>query len=119
MPEKTRKCLKLVRKCRRKSQTTMPFTQSFVRSQTKKKKVIAQGDCQEFFFVYRRTLKQMKQKRSSGNIVHRFLRLSRLLHRVSKKQHRMKKKWHCAGRTAKQKRRNFENQKTLFAVAKK
>ena len=87
MPEKTPKC-------RRKSQTTMPFVQSFVRSQTNKKKVIAHGDCQEFSFLYRRTLKQMKQKkRSSGNVVHLFLQLSVLLHQVSKKQHRMKKKW--------------------------
>ena len=64
MPEKTRKC-------RHKSQTTMPFTQNFVRSQTKQK-VIAHEDCQEFSFLYRRTLKQMKQKRSSGNVVHFF-----------------------------------------------
>ena len=35
-----------------------------------KKKVIAQEECQEFSFLYRRTLKQMKQKRSSGNVVH-------------------------------------------------
>ena len=30
-------------------------------------------------FLYRRTLKQMKQKRSSGNVVHLFLQLSILL----------------------------------------
>ena len=35
-----------------------------------KKKVITQEECQEFSFLYRRTLKQMKQKRSSGNVVH-------------------------------------------------
>ena len=75
----------------------MPFTKSFVRSQTKqKKKVIARGDCQEFSFLYRRTLKQTKQKSSSGNIVHLLQRLSVLLHQVSKKQRRtlrrMKKK---------------------------
>ena len=83
----------------------MPFTQTFVRSQTKKK-IIAHGDCQEFSFLYERTLKQMKQKRSSGNVVHLFLRLSvhtgTLLHEVSKKQRgmlrRIKKKWRCAGR---------------------
>ena len=40
------------------------------------KKVILHGDCQEFSFLYRRTLKQIKQKRSSGNVVHLFLRLS-------------------------------------------
>ena len=102
MPEKTRKCLKLVRKCHRKSQTTMPFTQSFVRSQKKQTKVIAHGDFQEFSFLYRRTLKQIKQKRFSGNVVHLFLRLSMLLHQVLKKQRRtlrrMKKKWRCVGR---------------------
>ena len=38
--------------------------------QSNKKKVIAHEDCQEFSFLYRRTLKQMKQKRSSGNVVH-------------------------------------------------
>ena len=88
MPQK---CLKSVRKCCRKSQTAMPFTQSFVQSQTKQKKVIAHGDCQEFSFLYRGTVKQMKQKRSTGNVLHLFRRLSVLLHRVSKKQHRMKK----------------------------
>ena len=120
MPEKTRKCLKSLRKCRRKPQTTMPFTQSFVRSQTKKN-VIAHEDCQEFSFLYRRTLKQMKQKRSSGNISH-LLQLSVLLHQVSKKHRRTlhwMKKWRCARCYSKQKCRNFENQKLLFAAAKK
>ena len=72
-------------------------------------------------FLYRRTLKQMKQKRSSGNVlvVHLFPRLSVLLHQVSKKQHRMKKNGVTPDATTKQKRRNFENQKTPFAVAKK
>ena len=37
MPEKTRKFLKYVRKCHRKSPTTMPFTQSFVQSKKKEK----------------------------------------------------------------------------------
>ena len=69
------KCLKLVRKCGRKSQTIMPFTLSFCANSNKQKKVIAYVDCQEFSFLYRRTLKQMKQKRSSGNAVHLFLRL--------------------------------------------
>ena len=122
MPEKTRKCLKSLRKCRHKPQTTMPFTQSFVRSQTKKN-VIAHEDCQEFSFLYQCTLKQMKQKRSSGNISHLLLQLSILLHQVSKKHcrtlHWMKKKWRCARRYSKQKRRNFENQKMPFAAAKK
>ena len=63
-----------------------------------KKKVIAHGDCQEVSFLCRRTLKQMKQKRSLGNVVHLFLRLLILLNQVSKKQRRMKKKWCCAGR---------------------
>ena len=44
------------------------------------------------------TLKQMKQKRSLGNVVHLFLRLLILLNQVLKKQRRMKKKWCCAGR---------------------
>ena len=67
-----------------------------------KKKVMAHGDCQEFSFLYRRTLKQMKQqkKRSSDNGVHLFLQLSLLLHQVSKKQHRMKKKWLAPDTTA-------------------
>ena len=69
---------------------------------SKKKGSFAHGDCQEFSFLYWHTLKQMKQKRSSGNVVHLFLRLSVLLHQVSKKQRRMlrrmKKKWRCAGR---------------------
>ena len=71
-----------------------------------KKKVIARGDCQEFSFLYRRTLKQMKLKRSSGYvpIVHLFLRLSVLLQSASSFEEtapllrRMKKKWRCAGR---------------------
>ena len=63
------------------------YSKCFVRSQTKKK-VIAHGDCQEFFF-YRRTLKQMKQKRSSCNLVHLFLQLLVLLHQVLKKQRHM------------------------------
>ena len=54
-----------------------------------KKKVITHVDCQEFsLLAYFKT----KQKRSLGNKVHLFLRLSILLHQVSKKQRRMKKK---------------------------
>ena len=49
-------------------------------------------------FLYRHALKQMKQKWSSGNVVHLFLRLSVLLHQVRRKHRRMKKKWGCAGR---------------------
>ena len=67
-----------------------------------KKKVIAHGHCQEFSSLYRRTLKQMKQKWSSGNVVHLFVGLSVLLHQVLKKQRRtlrlMEKKWRCGGR---------------------
>ena len=63
----------------------MPFSQSFVQSQTKKKKAIAQGDFQEFSFFYWCTLKQMEQKRSLDNVVHLFLQLSVRLHHVLKK----------------------------------
>ena len=83
MLEKTQKCLKSVRKCHRKSQTTMPFTQSFVQSQTNKKSSHMETTKS---FLYRRTLKQMEQKRFSGNVVYLFLRLSIVLHKVSKKQ---------------------------------
>ena len=117
MAEKTRKCLKLVRKCHRKSQTTMPFTQSFLRSQ-KKTKVIAHGDYQEFF-LYRRTLKQIKQKRSSGNVVHLFLRLSMLLHQVLKKQRRMKKKWRCVGCYSQTKTLQFRKSKNAIRSCQK
>ena len=90
----------------------MPFSQSFVRPHTKKRS-FAHGDCQEFSFLYWRTLKRMKQKRFSGNVVHLFLRLSILLHQVSKKQRRklrrMKKNGVAPDATAKQKRRNFKN----------
>ena len=63
----------------------MPFTPSFVRSQTKqnKKKFIAHRDCQEFSFLFGRTLKQLKQKRSSGNVNHLFLRRFVLLQSAS------------------------------------
>ena len=114
--------LNLLRKCRKRCENAWSRCENavenhkqqcrllrvFVRTHTKKK-VIAYIDCQEFSFLYRRALKQMKQKSSSGIVVHLFLRLSVmvLLHEVSKKQRytlrRMKKKWRCAGRDSKTK----------------
>ena len=105
----------------------MPFTQSFVRSQTKKK-VIAHGHgaCQEFSFLYRRSLKQMKRKRSSGNVLHLFLRLSVLLQSASSFEETAPdaapdEEKMALRRTLQPNKNasNFENQKTPFAVAKK
>ena len=121
MSEKTRKCLKLVRKCHCKSQTTMPFTQSFVRSQKKNKghrtRILPR------VFLYRRTLKQIKQKRSSGNVLHLFLRLSMHLHQVLKKQRwtlrRIKKKWRCVGCYSQTKTPYFRKSKNAVCSCQK
>ena len=74
-------------------------------------------------FLYQHTLKQMKQKRSSGNAVHFFLRLSVLLHQISKKHRwtlrRMKKKWRCAGRYSQTKTPKFQKSKNAVCSRQK
>ena len=94
-----RKCLKSVQKCGRKSQTTRPFTQSFVRSQTKKKRSLHTEIAKSF--LYQQTLKQMKQKRSSGNIVHllaTFGTSASSFEKTALDAAPDEEKWRCAGR---------------------
>ena len=78
-----------------------------------KKKVICTRRLPTVFFSLLAYFKTNETKRSLGNVVHLFLRLSVLLHQVSKKQRRtlrrMKKNGVAPNATAKQKRRNFEN----------
>ena len=96
--------LDLLRKCRKRCKNAVAnhkqqchLLKVLCDFKQNKKKVITLEDCQEVSFLDHdwHTLKQMKQKRFSGNVVHLFLRLLVLLHQVSKKQRRMKKKWHC------------------------
>ena len=57
-------------KCRRKSQTTSRLLK--VLCDLKQKKRSSHMEAAKSF-LYRRTLKQIKQKRSSGSVVHLFL----------------------------------------------